>query len=94
MRFVDAEVGRCQVEMKLRGMAVVCADNDWQTAERIGVNTGVQKGSAAAESLKCGVAYPEGIAGTDWADALLEWGESGRHRLRMEIMRHARVVFG
>ena len=47
---------------KLRGMAVVCADNDWQTAGRTGINTGVQKGRSAAEALRCGVAYPDGIA--------------------------------
>jgi putative DNA primase/helicase len=80
-------------EMKLRGMSVVCADNDWQTAQRIGVNTGVQKGRSAAESLGCGIAFPEGIEGSDWADALREWGEKGPQKLRLEIMRHARPVF-
>ncbi|MNN99034.1 hypothetical protein D3C81_2185810 [compost metagenome] len=53
----------------------------------------MQKGAAAADALKCGMAYPQGIAGTDWADALLEWGENGAQKLRMEIMRHARPVF-
>lgn len=80
-------------EMKLRGMAVVCADNDWETEKRIGTNTGIQKGRAAADALKCGMAYPQGIEGSDWADALLEWGESGPSKLRMEIMRQARPVF-
>lgn len=80
-------------DMKMQGMGVVCADNDWETAQRIGVNTGVQKGRSAAEALHCGVAYPEGIKGSDWADALIEWGERGVQKLRMEIMRHARPVF-
>jgi phage/plasmid primase-like uncharacterized protein len=79
-------------ETKLCGMAVVCADNDWETAGRTGINTGVQKGRSAAEVLRCGVAWPEGIEGSDWADALAEWGERGPHRLRMQIMRHARIA--
>jgi phage/plasmid primase-like uncharacterized protein len=77
-------------EMKLRGMTVVCADNDWETARRTGINTGIEKGRSAAAVLGCGVAYPEGVEGSDWADALAEWGERGPSRLRMEIMRHAR----
>jgi putative DNA primase/helicase len=80
-------------EMNLLGMTVVCADNDWETAGRTGINTGVEKGCSAAEALGCGVAYPEGIGGSDWADALAEWGERGPHWLRMEIMRRARAVF-
>lgn len=80
-------------EMKLRGMVVVCADNDWETEQRTGANTGILKGRAAAQSFGCGVAYPEGIAGSDWADFLLEWAEDGARKMRMEIMRHARPVF-
>lgn len=91
--FDAANMVNVATELKVSGMCVVCADNDWETAERIGVNTGVQKGRSAAESLKCGVAYPDGIEGSDWADALIEWGERGPQKLRMEIMRHARPVF-
>jgi putative DNA primase/helicase len=80
-------------EINVRGMTVVCADNDWETEKRTGINTGIQKGRAAADALKCGVAYPSGIEGSDWADALLEWGSQGVHKIRMEIMRNARPVF-
>jgi phage/plasmid primase-like uncharacterized protein len=78
--------------VKLNGMAVVCADNDWRTAERIGVNPGLERGRCAARALRCDLAYPEGIEGSDWADALAEWGSRGPQRLRMEIARHARFV--
>jgi hypothetical protein len=36
------------------------------------------------------VAYPDGIKGTDWADALLEWGNPST--VRMQIMNGARRV--
>jgi putative DNA primase/helicase len=74
------------------GLAVVCGDNDWETCERRGFNPGVEKATKAAEVLGCGVAYPENIVGSDWADALLEWGEEGPRRLRMAIMRAAKPV--
>lgn len=50
---------------KTAGMAVICADNDHETTH----NPGITKGKEAAEILKCGLAYPEGICGTDWDDA-------------------------
>lgn len=77
-------------EIDVRGLVVVCADNDWQTEQRIGSNPGIQKGTAAADAIGCGVAAPEGIDGSDWADALKEgWTQA---RVRMEIMRSARFV--
>jgi phage/plasmid primase-like uncharacterized protein len=79
-------------KLKVRGMVVVCADNDWQTQNKIGVNTGLEKGRSAAAAIGCGMAYPEGIFGSDWADALAEWKEAGPGRLRVEIMRHAKPV--
>ena len=54
------------------GLAVVAADNDHETAERIGSNPGREAAARLAESLHCGVAYPVGIVGTDWADYRLE----------------------
>ena len=75
------------------GMHVVCADNDHETAERIGTNPGLEKGRRAAETIGCGLAYPDGIRGSDWADALIEWADRGVSRIRMEILRHARPVF-
>lgn len=77
--------------LRVRGMAVVCADNDWATEGRIGVNTGIQKGTAAADAIGCGIAYPMDIEGTDWADALKEWGSPAK--VRIEIMRQAKPVF-
>jgi phage/plasmid primase-like uncharacterized protein len=79
-------------QIKLKGLCVVCADNDAETAKSTGVNTGIERGIKAADEIGCGIAYPEGIKGTDWADALIEWGESGPGRLRTEIMRQARLV--
>lgn len=59
--------------LKPAGMAVIAADNDHETEARTGTNPGVKKAREAAEVIGCGVAYPEGIKGTDWADALVEW---------------------
>lgn len=50
------------------GFAVIAADNDHETAQRIGENPGIKAALKAADALGCGVAYPEGIQGTDWAD--------------------------
>lgn len=50
------------------GLAVIAADNDWETAQRIGKNPGIEAATAAAELFGCGIAIPEGIEGTDWAD--------------------------
>ena len=71
---------------KPQGLTVVCADNDWHGS----VNTGVEKGQKAAELMRCGVSYPKDIEGTDWADALKEWGSAAR--VRVEVMRGARFV--
>lgn len=51
-----------------RGLTVIAADNDHGTEERRGENPGIKAAEQAAEALGCGVAYPEGIEGTDWAD--------------------------
>lgn len=56
------------------GLGVVCADNDHVTAKRIGSNKGIEAGSKAAENMGCGIAYPEGLQGSDWADAIDEFG--------------------
>jgi phage/plasmid primase-like uncharacterized protein len=79
-------------ETKIRGMGVVCADNDWETQRDRGINKGIENGRKAAEMIGCGIAYPEGIKGTDWADALQEWGDRGPVRVRMQIMKGAKPV--
>jgi len=87
------------------GLTVVCADNDWQTEERTGTNPGMARARMAAQAIGCGVAYPEGIRGTDWADALNEYhvqaaaqGARNPHReatarVRVAIMKEAQPVF-
>lgn len=57
------------------GMGVVCADNDWETAARIGRNPGLDGARAAAELLGVGVAFPT-CAGTDWNDYVMEQVET------------------
>lgn len=50
------------------GMTVVAADNDHETATRIGSNPGLDAAGVAAAVLGCGVAVPTGIEGTDFCD--------------------------
>lgn len=52
-------------------MGVVCADNDWETAARIGRNPGMDAARAAADLLGVGVAAPD-CKGTDWNDYAME----------------------
>lgn len=49
------------------GLAVVAADNDHETALRVGFNPGIEKASEAAASVGIGVAYPS-CSGSDWDD--------------------------
>jgi putative DNA primase/helicase len=77
----------------VKGLAVVAGDNDWETERKRGFNPGVIKAKAAADLLGCGYAVPHDIIGTDWADALLEWGDEGPARMRMQLMRAAKPVF-
>lgn len=58
--------------LQIAGLAVVAADNDHATEARIGKNPGLVHGRAAAELIGCGIAWPTGIAGTDYADMLKE----------------------
>lgn len=71
------------------GLGVVCADNDWQTAIRIGSNPGILAGRKAADLLGCGMAYPEDIEGSDWADAIVEFGDNARRWVSRKIMSKA-----
>ncbi len=57
-----------------------------------GINKGVENGRKAAEMIGCGLSFPEGINGTDWADALQEWGDRGPAKVRMQIMKGAKLV--
>jgi putative DNA primase/helicase len=78
--------------IKPSGAVVIAADNDHETAQRIGVNPGLQKAQEAADSIGCGVAYPEGIMGSDWADALIEWqAEPDAWDRRAPLTPHRRI---
>lgn len=57
--------------MERTGMGVVCADNDHETAQRIGRNPGLDAARAAAEVLGVGMAFPT-CEGTDWNDYVME----------------------
>lgn len=91
--------------LKTSGLVVVCGDNDHATLKRMQErkaldpsapeprNPGIEDGQRAADAIGCGLAYPEGIEGSDFADMLKELGpDRGPARLRIEIMRHAKFV--
>lgn len=83
-------------ELQPTGSVVICGDNDFRTGERRGVNPGRVKAQEVAELLGCGVALPEGVeggsSGSDWADALKEWGDTARRRIEREVLAKARLV--
>ncbi len=79
-------------EMRPHGTVVLCADNDYGTLARRGTNPGIDKARNAAELIDAGVAFPEGISGTDWADALKEWGQAGPRRIERLIHAGGRYV--
>lgn len=78
--------------LKPHGSVVVCADNDHGTQAKRGFNPGIDKAGNVADLLGCGVAFPTGIEGTDWADALKEWGEGASRRIERLILAQARYV--
>lgn len=78
--------------MKPTGSVVICGDNDHATMARRGFNPGIDKAANAAELIGAGVAWPEGIEGTDFADALLEFGQGGHKRIERQILAKARYV--
>lgn len=50
------------------GMVGIAGDNDMDTFERIGKNTGIEAAKEAAKAIGCGYAAPEHIEGSDWDD--------------------------
>jgi putative DNA primase/helicase len=76
------------------GSVVLVADNDHGTQQRRGTNPGLEKARNAAELIGAGVAWFEGINGTDAADALKEWGEHAPRRIERLIQAQARYVAG
>lgn len=79
-------------ELKPSGSVVIAADNDWQTEAKRGFNPGREKAANAAEMIGCGVAWPEGIEGTDWADYIKEYGPSSGKRIERLILAGAKYV--
>lgn len=76
------------------GSVVIAADNDHATQARRGFNPGREKAANAAELIGCGVAWPEGIEGTDFADMLVEMGQGAHRKVERTILAGARYVAG
>lgn len=78
--------------MKPTGSVIVAADNDHKTMVKRGFNPGIDKAKNAAELIGAGVAWPEGIEGSDWADFLAEGGEGAARRIERLILSKVRFV--
>jgi putative DNA primase/helicase len=78
--------------IKPAGSVVIAADNDHGTQAKRGVNPGLEKARNAADLIGCGVAYPQGIEGSDFADMLKELGEGAARRLERAVLAQARYV--
>lgn len=74
------------------GNVVLVADNDHGTQARRGFNPGIEKAQNAASLIGCGVVWPSDIEGTDFADALIEYGQGGHKRIERQIQGAARYV--
>lgn len=79
-------------QIRPTGSVVICADNDHGTEAKRGTNPGREKAANAAELIGAGVAWPEGIEGTDWADALIEWGQGAHKRIERQILAKAKYI--
>jgi putative DNA primase/helicase len=58
--------------LDIHGLALIAADNDYKTFDKIGKNPGIEHGELAAAQIGCGIAWPDGIQGSDFADQLTE----------------------
>jgi putative DNA primase/helicase len=92
--FDCGNMGAVVNRLKLSGLCVVAADNDYSTMARIGKNPGIEHGKAAAAIIGCGVVWPEGIQGSDYADMhfehlteLIERNASAKVRATPDSMR-------
>lgn len=74
------------------GNVVFCADHDHGTEQRRGVNPGIEKAQKAAEVVGAGVAYPEGIEGTDWCDFRKELGLGADRKMERLIQAKAKYI--
>lgn len=78
--------------LKPVGNVVICADNDHATQMRRGVNPGREKATIAADHVGCGVAWPSGIEGSDWADAMKEIGVGAARKIERQILSASKYV--
>jgi phage/plasmid primase-like uncharacterized protein len=78
--------------IKPTGSVVFMADNDWKTKIKRGMNPGVEKATNAAELIGAGVAWCEGIEGSDADDFLREIGEGAARKLERLILSKAKYV--
>jgi putative DNA primase/helicase len=74
------------------GSVVIAADNDWRTGLKTGRNPGVEKARAIADEIGCGLAYPVGIDGTDWADWIQEIGDRAASLMQQQLLSNAKYV--
>ena len=79
-------------ELRPTGNAILAADNDIGTLARRGFNPGLDKARNAAELIGAGVAWPDGIDGTDYADMLRELGPAGARRIERSILGASKYV--
>lgn len=77
---------------QLQGPVTVAADNDHGTEARRGFNPGLQHANKVAEAIGCGVAFPQDIEGTDWADYVAEVGEGAQRKVERLLQASARFV--
>jgi putative DNA primase/helicase len=78
--------------IKPTGSVCIAADNDHGTQTKRGVNPGLEKARNAAELIGCGVAYPTGIEGSDWADFLKQVGEGAARKMERLILGQCRYI--
>jgi putative DNA primase/helicase len=78
--------------LRPQGSVVIAADNDHATQVKTGVNPGLEKARNVAEMYGYGVAAPQGIEGSDWADALKEWGQGAAGKVERAVHAQARLV--
>lgn len=80
--------------IKPTGSVCIAADNDHRTLAKRGFNPGLDKARNAAELIGCGVAYPQGIEGSDFCDLLKEYGTGGAKHIERLVLSRTKYVLG
>lgn len=65
--FNAGNLAQAVLNVPAHGLAVMAADNDHQTALRVGFNPGIEKATEAGLARGIGIAYPT-CSGSDWDD--------------------------